>query len=232
MGSLFSKKNPPADYRFIPYSPKRLKIGPIDRGDGTITFGAVGSAQWFNPASASDRQLTTYDTLPPMVETDSLEALGQLRDPKDQFVVYQHWWPASPDGSRPLGAMKVDHVAPLVKAIKGGPIRQFMLVTGGFVGGAIRALGQQLQGHDLEYLGLFWYYSGDDITDDAGFPDEIAETCKALKVQRLSILTAAFNARVEEKLAQGLKGLKKCRVFEKDDAARYPAFRTPKLDSL
>lgn len=225
MGGLFGKKAPPADYQFHPHSPRRLQMGPIDKGD-VVVFGAVGSAQWFNPASPADRRLTTYDPLPPLVETDSLSRLQEL---KHEFIIYQHWWPETEEGYRPVGAMRADHAGPLAAALKGGPTRRLMLITGGFVPGAIRALGEQLEGHDLEYLGLFFYYSGDDITDDAGYPDEIADACRRLHVRRLVLLTSAFNEGVEAKLAEGLKGLEVCRVFEKDEAARYPQYKTPRL---
>jgi hypothetical protein len=235
MGGLFKRK-PKADYRFLPrYPGTRLRMVTEQSGNA-MRMMAVGSSQWFNPASPSDRSLTLQTALPPMVETDSLEILQTLQNqqhaPRNGFVVYQHWWEPSASGGRPVGALKPDQVAPIAAALRGGPTRHFILVTGGFVERSIQRLGLELQGHDLDTLGLFWYFSGDDISDVPSAAQEIVETCKLLKVKRLSILTGAFNQDIERKLAQGLGKLEACGIFQKDDGARYPRFPSPTLDRI
>lgn len=230
MGGLFRKKGPRVEYRFLPRYPRQPMRMVTEQKGNAIGIGAVGSSQWFNPRSPSDLALTLYPEPPALAETDGLDQLKLLRE--TPFIIYQHWWEPGPSGSRPVGAMKADQVEPIAAALRGSKTRNLMLVTAGFVEKSIARLGLELQGHDLDYLGLCWYFSGDDISDVPSAPAEIVETCKLLKVRRLAILTGAFNGAIEKKLADGLGKLEACGIFRKDDAARYPRFPTPLLDRL
>jgi len=149
-------------------------------------------------------------------------------------VIYQHFNPPTAAGLRPVGSMRVDAAEPVAAALRGGPTRSLILVTGGFMRGAITAFGQALEGHELDLLGLFWYYSGDDITDDPKYAEEIADACRRLRVKKLTILTGALNESTETRLASGLAplaDLRVCRLFEKDEGARYRPFPTPKIEA-
>ncbi len=230
MGGLFRKKVPQVEYRFLPQYPRQPRRMVTQQEGRVISVGAVGSSQWFHPRSPSDLALTLYPELPALAETDSLELLPTLKSAP--FIIYQHWWESGPSGARPVGALKADQVEPIAVALRGGQTRNLMLVTAGFVEKAIQRLGLELQGHDLDYLGLFWCFSGDDISDVPSAAAEIVETCKLLKVKRLAIVTAAFNGAIEKKLADGLGKLEACGVFRQDDGARYPRFPSPLLDRL
>lgn len=238
--SLFSAPRPPAiDAVFHPRFPDSFSLGAVPMDNGAVSFGATGSAPWFNPRSESDRNVL-MSTPGHVLETDCPKVLADISSakyaPHNSFVLYQPWRePTNSSSLRMLGALTQSMAPAIGKALVGGPVRHLFLVTGGIVPGALTALRDALQGHRLETIGLFWYYSGDDMTDDPRVVDDLVELCQASKTERLSLLTAAVDAVVENRLVKGFENaplMRECSVFEKDDHARYPRFRTPMLDAL
>ena len=91
------------------------------------------------------------------------------------------------------------------------------------------ASGRKAGGSLLDMLGLWWAFSGDDLTDDPEVAGEIAKVAGFLGLERLSLLTSKFNGTVESALAEGLKGaprLKTIRVFQRDDGNTWPEIKT------
>ena len=80
---------------------------------------------------------------------------------------------------RMLGALTETMTPAIGSALSGGPVKHFFLITGGVFPGALTALKDSLNGHRLETLGLFWYYSGDDMTDDPRVVDDLVGLCQA-----------------------------------------------------
>lgn len=238
--SFFTSTPRPAtiDAAFHPRFAERFHLGAVPM-DGAIGFGARGSAPWFNPNSENDRRLL-MSTPAALLETDSPQVLKDIAKPKyaphNQFVLYQPWRePSSPGNVRLLGALTESMAPEIGAALVGGPVKHFFLITGGVFPGALTALKNALQGHRLETLGLFWYYSGDDMTDDPRVVEDLVGLCQACKTERLSLLTAAVDSVVERRLADGLLNapyMREVSVFEKDDHARYPRFRTPMLEAM
>ncbi len=230
---------PTLDFVFHPQFQEPFHLGAMPIEGGSIAFGATGSASWFSPTSASDRQVLMREPHT-LLETDSYQILETISDkryaPHHRTVVYQPWRAASQNGKvRWLGAMTAEMGTAIGKAVSLSPIQHLYLVTGGIAVGALDALKQALDEHPLETLGLFWYFSGDDMTDEPAVMDEVAALCAASSTKRLSILSAAVDSVSENRLVQGLAAaplLKECSVFEKDDHAQYPRFRTPMLDSF
>ena len=233
-----SSKAPKIDCAFAPFSRAPFRIGPVPLGEGAVGFGAVGSAPWFNPVSAADRRLL-LSSPSAVLETDSLDVLKQIGSselqPHAEFLIYQPWREPLDNGARMLGALVESMAQPIGEAVKGSPVRNLFLVSGGFSNGGLTSLEKHLGGHKLDSLGLFWYYSGDDITDDLRVIDEIASLCRSSSAKRLSLLTAEMSDSAEERLVKQLEtvpSITKCVVFEKDDNARYKPFSTPSLDAL
>jgi hypothetical protein len=227
------------DAVFHPRFQEPFHLGAVPQEGGAVSFGATGSAPWFNPRSEHDRRIL-MSTPTHLLETDDPQVLSKIGDaqfaPHHEFVLYQPWRePAGEGHVRMLGAL-TEAMAPAIgAALAGSPVKHFFLITGGVFPGALTALKNSLQGHRLETLGLFWYYSGDDMTDDPRVVDDLVSLCQASKTERLSLLTAAVDSVAEDRLVKGLAQaplLKECSVWEKDDHARYPRFRTPTLDAL
>lgn len=244
LGRLKSLFAPPAkptsiDVAFHARFEKSFRLGPVPLEGGAITFGATGSASWLNPRSENDRKVLMGSPTH-VLETDSPHILADISSdryaPHHQFVLYQPW--REPQGRselRLLGALTEAMTPAIGTALQGSPVEHFFLITGGVSPGALTALKNSLDGHRLETFGLFWYYSGDDMTDDPGVVDELTALCRDCQVEKLSLLTAAVDSVVETRLVKGLSDspwLRECSVFEKDDHARYPRFRTPTLDAL
>ncbi len=227
------------DFVFHPQFPTPFQLGALPTEGGTVAFGATGSAPWFSSASESDRQVLMIQP-EAVLETDSLQVLQTISDkqyaPHHRCVLFQPWRePAQNPKVRWLGAMTPEMGTAVGKAVSLSPVQHLYLVTGGITRGAIDALTEALDGQHLETVGLFWYFSGDDMTDEPAVMDEIAKLCAESQTQRLSILSAAVDSVSENRLIEGLKSapsLKECSVFEKDDHAKYPRFRTPMLDTF
>lgn len=223
---------------FYPFDRRAFQIGPIPLGDNAFGFGAVGSSAWFNPRSPYDSELLLSEPSQ-LMETDSLEVLSKAGEPEyrgqSEFVLYQPWREPNNNGARMLGAMNSSMANQIGRAVKGSPIRNFFLISGGFSRGSVSALDKALGGHQLETLGLFWFFSGDDITDDPFIIEEITALCRNSKVQKLSLLTAVMNSKSESLLIEGLAAapsVKQCAVFEKDDKANYRPFELLALDEF
>jgi hypothetical protein len=216
-----------------------FKLDLIPQDSGAIAYGATGSGPWFNPRSESDRNVL-MTTPTHLLETDSPEVLAEIGHgryaPHHEFVLYQPWLEPHGNSQVRLLSALTEAMAPSIgEALAGSPVKHFFLITGGVVPGALNALKDSLQGHRLETLGLFWYYSGDDMTDDPRVVDDLVALCQACRTERLSLLTAAVDSVVEDRMVKGFAHaphLKECSVFEKDDHARYPRFRTPALDAM
>lgn len=240
--SLFSsppkEQEPVVDAVFQGRFSERFRLGPIPLEGGAMVYGALGSAPWFNPGSKSDRKVLMGDHQA-VLETDDPAVLAALRGakyaPHHGTVLYQPWREPDPRGVRLLGAMTPEMATVAGEALRGGPVEHLYLVTGGILSGALLELRNALRGHRLKTLGVFWYFSGDDMTDDPRVVDDIVALAQSSGTERLSILTAAVDSVVEQRLARGLEEsplVRECSVFEKDDQARYARFRTPDLDKL
>jgi hypothetical protein len=238
--TFFAPTQPPAiDAVFHARFPERFQINQFQHESGGLVYGAVGSAPWFNARSESDRNLLMR-TPTHLLETDDPQVLANIGSaryaPHHEFILYQPWRePVAGGNVRLLGTLTREMSPAIGAALAGSPVKHFFLITGGIGSGALTALRDSLQGHRLLTLGLFWYYSGDDMTDDPRVVEEIVSLCQASQTERLSLLTAAVDSAVEDRLVKGfteVPSLRECSVFEKDDHARYPRFRTPGLDAL
>jgi len=72
--------------------------------------------------------------------------------------------------------------------------------------------------------------SGDDLTDTPEVATEVAEAASKLGLRRLAIMTGAWNADCERRLAEGLRGARSLEcagVFHKDDEKTWPLIDTP-----
>lgn len=210
-------------------------------------FGLFCDKPFFDRTSLNDIKLTTYNDKklnPVEVDKKSFLELTQTEhfNPWNEFIIYQHWGQdtESTDGIpcrlyKALDKYEADDIA---KIIKGGPTRKIILVCTGFMRGSIRQFAETLSAdspHHLEMLGLFWYFSGDDITDEKEDPYDVAYAVNQLKVKRLSILTAEFNKEVEESLAEGIsdnKDIKYVGIFQKEETFKWPKFETPNIDAI
>ena len=237
--SIFHRPDPgpTVDGVFHARFPEAFHLGAVPL-DGAIGYGATGSARWLDPKSESDLKVLMCQPSS-LLETDDPKVLANIDEaryrPHSDVVVYQPWRePAEGSNLRLLGALTEEMTKDIGDALAGSPVKHFYLVTGGVFPGALRAMREAMQGHRLKTLGLFWYYSGDDMTDDPSVVDELVDLCQACQVERLSLLTAAVDSVVEKRLVDGLEKmsqLRECSVFEKDDNTRYPRFRTPMLDA-
>lgn len=204
------------------------------------------SRPWFNPSSPADRALTTYTLDEPqlILEFDELEIMGEwikevarLQTGSNQkgnidFLVFQNWGPATPQG-RSYFFLNAERATELGGYIKISNCQKLMLIVTTFQKGALKVLADSID-KPMAYVGLLWYFSGDDITDEACFPEEIGYLAKKLQLRRLAILTGAFNESVEKKLAECLaeaSSLEVVSIHHKDDEARYPKLPTPLIEA-
>lgn len=148
--------------------------------EGSTSFGVprafalTVSNSWFDGRRSCDRALVPHETLPPAMEIDSVAILRHVAAlaPRSRWwdlLVYQHWRPMEADGSRLYQALMPDQAREVAAILGPLPVRRLLVVGTGFYEGSIRAFAETLaQGRrTLETLGLFWYFSGDDITDQA-----------------------------------------------------------------
>lgn len=199
---------------------------------------------FFDPSSAADKRLATYgDRCPIPLEVDTPEGFARTQQPPfaagADFVVYQNWGPTTrgSDGrlGRPFMWLAEERARDLGAALRDGPTTKLWLVVTMFGPGALRAFADAVGPGQLEMLGLLWYFSGDDFTDEAENAADVAYLARTLGLSRLAILTAAWDAGCEARLAKALEGqdtLEVLRVFEKDDGATWPRVATPLLDEL
>lgn len=193
---------------------------------------------WFDPASAHDRKLLPCGAGGEVIVVDSLaaargiavESIGKPR----LTLNYQQWGPEESDGSRAYFWLDRATAVELGKRLATAPIASLVLVVTMFEPGALCALVDELE--SLEGLGLFWYFSGDDVTDDAvGIAADIGHAARRLGLGRISILTGAFDGSCDEALARALAGcadLKRCDVFLTDEEHTWPEAATPRLDAM
>jgi hypothetical protein len=224
------------DFVFRPRFKQRLSMEPVPYNGGTYTAGD-GSSAWFNPKSPDDLRVLMGQPRT-VIETDDpkvLASLGRSDElPEDTVVIYQPWREPLPGSdARLLGAMVSEMSRPIGESLSESSIKHLFLITGGVFSGALGALKDSLNGHQLETLGIVWHFTGDDITDVPTMVEEIAELCEACGTQKLSLLTGAFDTGTEKKMVESFKHvptLMECSVFENDRRGRYPRYRTPKLD--
>jgi hypothetical protein len=226
------------DAVFYPRYQHRLRIGPVEMKDGTYS-GADGSKAWFNPRSQSDCKILMGQPTD-VLETDDpivLASIGEDRyRPHNQFVIYQPWRePVNNSTTRLVGAMMPEMAKPMGESLANSPVKHFFMITGGVFRGALGAFKEGLNGHRLETLGIVWHFTGDDITDVPTIVEEIADLCQACGVEKLSLLTSAFEPRVEKRMVTSFAkviSLRECSVFRKDSSCIYPVIKTPKVNEL
>ncbi|MBT9582133.1 hypothetical protein IV102_02220 [bacterium] len=225
------------NYVFLPRFQHRLRIGPVEMGPNTYS-GADGSVAWFNPHSEADVKLLMGQP-EAVLETDDPGVLAKIGDnqyhPHSQFVLYQPWRePVENRTVRLIGAMVASMSGPAGESLAKSHVKHFFFVTGGVFRGSLGAFKEGLAGHQLETLGIVWHFTGDDITDVPTMVEEIADLARACSVQKLSLVTAAFNRGVERQMVQHfatVPSLRQCSVWREDRGATYPRFNTPKLDA-
>ncbi|XGV96017.1 MAG: hypothetical protein ACAF41_25180 [Leptolyngbya sp. BL-A-14] len=206
----------------------------------------VARQPWFDPRSPHDLKVTTYLEPQDPIEVDTIEHLrlsqSDIYSPRNQFIVYQQWGERLPDGGRPFLALTVPAATAVAEIIRGGPTRNLILICTTFMPGAIRAFADTLTQNEaphnapqLEFLGIFWYFSGDDITDEPEHSADVAYAANRLRLKRLSILTGAFNSECEDRLVAGLQqntALEYFGVFHKTEQYTWQQIPTPKVDEL
>lgn len=226
------------DYVFHPRFQHRLRIAPVEMGPNTYS-GAEGSVAWFDPHSKADVKLLMGHPKA-LLETDDPRVLAKIGSPQyhphNQFVIYQPWREPVEDRTvRLVGAMVASMSGPAGESLAKSPVKHFFLVTGGVFRGALGAFKEGLAGHPLETLGIVWHFTGDDITDVPTMVEEIADLAAACSVQKLSLVTSAFNPEVERQMVQHfatVPSLRQCSVWREEKGATYPRFNTPKLDAV
>lgn len=198
---------------------------------------------WFDPNSPHDQKITTYGSNQCPIETDTFEGLriAQIQgfSPCNDFQLFQHWgdWQKMDDGSRvrPYYALTAERALRAAEIIKGGPARRLILLVTMFMKGALRAFADAMGPGQLEMMGFFWYFSGDDITDEAENAPDIMYAAKTLDLRRISILTGAFDKTVEKALAEGIMdcpSLEVLEVYRKDGPDyTWPRYQTPLIDA-
>jgi hypothetical protein len=239
--SIFARpQRPGVDALFLPRYEERFRLGaiPLEGSRNALAFGATGSAPWFNPRSEADLKVLMSQPRS-LLETDDPRVLQQIaagqHQPHANFLIYQPWREPAQGNIRMLGALTEAMTPSIGQAVRGSSVKHIFLVSGGISPRALTALKEALQGHRLETIGVFWYYSGDDMTDDPSVLDELVALCQGSQTERLSLLTAAVDSVAEKRLVDGILNapcMRECSVFEKDDQARYPRFRTPMLDAM
>lgn len=194
---------------------------------------------WFNPDSRDDQVLTTYDTPLESFEVDNLEALKIIRSdkwsPKNEFVIFQQWGPVETDGSRTYFWFDQKTAYEVGKIVKNSTVHKLILIFTTIEPGALETFAKMLPPGQLEFLGLFWALSGDNIVD--GMPDiasEIVAATNHLHLSRLSILTLKFDEKTENLLAEALKeksSLKKVEIFKRVNNDKYSRFEMPNINA-
>lgn len=232
-------------------SAKAPPPSPPERADGltyeALQFGVELDGRplcrqpFFDASSTDDQRLTTYAETQKPLETDLTKFLRFIADPRfaplNEAVAFQQWGPETPDGTggvhRPYFWLDRGTAGTLAEALAESPVRRLILIFTMFEPGALLALATGLSASRaapaLDMLGLWWALCGDDMTDDPGIAREVAQAAAALGVERLSLLTRAFDGRVEAALAEGFAAaprLRTVRVFRRDDENRWPAFDT------
>lgn len=161
--------------------------------------------------------------------------------PGNEFIIYQQWGPTRADGGRSYLWLDIPTAERLAEGISKGFTKNLILVCTMFEPGSIQRFADVLVGSNssaspsLDLLGLFWYFSGDDITDEPENVDDIAYAVNKLNIKRLSILTRVFNDECHGRLAENLKENKSLQyfsVFENDDSEQWPPFPTPEIDAI
>jgi len=221
---------------FVPSFPLEQRTVSAQHGN-TLVFGVRGS----------DSRLPTWGSLanltlaahPRVLEVDSMATLRESREvtyaPYHHFVIYQHWGEPDAQGTRAYQAVTKATGAQIAEALKGGPTRSLLILASGFQAGSLRALADGLAGQDLETLGVFWMFGGDDLTDDPSVADELAYACHKLQVGKLSVVTQEFDADCRQRLLEGLRrcsSLRECKVFQRLEKAPYPVFAWPEMDAM
>jgi hypothetical protein len=199
---------------------------------------------FYDPNSAPDRRLTTYgDEAPLPLEVDTPAGLARTQELPfsggADFVVYQNWGQTIRGPAGQLGRsyqwLTEERAQELARMLRGGSTTKLWLVVTMFGPGSLRAFADALGPGQIEMLGLLWYFSGDDFTDELENAEDVAHVVRTLDLRRLSILTSAWDDRCEARLAEALAGheaLEFLGVFEKDDEATWPRYATPSLDAL
>lgn len=197
---------------------------------------------WFDPNSSHDQKVTTYGSGQCPIETDSFEGLSTAQfqgfSPCNDFQLFQHWgdWETMEDGSnaRPYYALTIERALRAAEIIRGGPARRLILMVTMFMSGAIRSFADAIGPGQLEMMGFFWYFSGDDITDEAENAPDIMYAARTLGLKRVSILTGAFDRTSEKALAEGVLDcllLEVLEVYGKDGPNyTWPRYPTPLID--
>lgn len=201
---------------------------------------------WFDPSSPYDLKVTTYSEPQDPIEVDTIENLrlsqSNLCAPRNQFIVYQQWGERLPEGGRPYLALTVPAAVAVAEILRGGSTRNLILLCTTFMPGAIRAFVDTLIQNEapdsapqLEFLGFFWYFSGDDITDEPEHSADVAYAANRLRLKRLTVLTGAFNSECEDLLVAGLQQnttLEYFGVFHKTEQYTWEQIPTPQVDAL
>jgi hypothetical protein len=201
---------------------------------------------WFDPSSPYDLKVTTYSEPQDPIEVDTIENLrlsqSNLYAPRNQFIVYQQWGERLPEGGRPYLALTVPAAVAVAEILRGGSTRNLILLCTTFMPGAIRAFVDTLIQNEapdsapqLEFLGFFWYFSGDDITDEPEHSADVAYAANRLRLKRLTVLTGAFNSECEDLLVAGLQQnttLEYFGVFHKTEQYTWEQIPTPQVDAL
>lgn len=237
-GSRKPAPTPLVNYRSYLRYQDELMI--CDVRDGcTIQSAADGSTTWINPSDPEDVKLLLQGP-EYLMETDDFSVLQDIDNPKyepySQCLVYQPW-PEPREGSdlRLFEAVTPKVARRMGECISGSPVRHLFLVFVGMHAGALAELIQGLNGHKLDTLGLAWYFSGEDITDDKAMASQIGDTCKACKNARLLLLTPGWYEYLEKNLLSAFEGvptLKECRVFWTKSNNIHRPIQTKALDAL
>jgi len=211
---------------------------------------------FFDVNAPNDQRLTTYPEPLKPLETDTPKFLKLIAatqfHPINRAIAYQNWGAdvqdASGQMSRPYKWFDRAAADQLSDALAGSMVRQLFLIFTMFEPGALLYFANKLrdkrnaarptsgQGPKpkvgaplLDMLGLWWAFSGDDMTDEASIPGEVAKAASILGLERLSLLTREFNGAIESALAEGFKSaprLKTIRVFRRDDENSWPEIST------
>lgn len=226
MGGLFKRKPPPP--------PPARNLWTDGQGGASVITGFRHAQPWFGDSQADYRVFFWDLGSIPTIETDEVGIVEIiLRKPEMApftMVIYQNFL-RERNGSLVCFWFDKARARELAAAIKGSQVRHLFVLCSTFETGALAELARGLTPHTLDSLGVFYCFTGDDLTDDADHPEEIGATARNLKVRRLSVFTSAFNESCEEGLLRGLAGwkLEVCRIAERDEANMYPLFSTPRL---
>lgn len=251
VGSTVVEAPPAGDGTAAPsaaLSARRKLVEQLDQADLAVLgqcIDVLGLCQkpWFDPGSEADQKLLLSPKPLVPLEVDTFEGLLRVLQPDlsptNAAVVYQNWGDSvvAPDGSsaRPFKWLSKERASEVGRALKGGPVRTFVFIVTMFGPGALRAFADALGPGQLSMLGLFWYLSGDDVTDEEENAADIGYAATTLGVERLSVLTGAFDGGCDERLAAALAGasrLRRCRVFRKDEGNTWPAMAAPKVAAV